>query len=215
MWNLNHARQRVNDRLAEDSTVFWSSEIRDEYINDAQRFIAAATMGVEEQVNGVVAEGTPFLTLPDRVLNAHPAQAYCHDGRMLSVVPMATATSVDPNWRSRIAAYPLWAIPHFSDKIVYFSPRPRDPVNVTISVSVLPDPVEAGSDLLFNGEEIMERYLNVFVNLAVSFALLKERYDGDSERYYQLAVAELGALGVNIEDIPSFKRVREETRERE
>jgi hypothetical protein len=109
-----------------------------------------------------------------------------------------------------VASYPMWVVPHFTAKEAYVSPRPRNSMNVTLVVSVLPTSVAAGSDRLFNNQDMMAKYLNAFLNLSASYALLKERYDQDAERFYNLAMQELMQLGVVPEDVPPFKQVRDE-----
>lgn len=213
MWTLDDADTRLRDRLAEESTVFWSLSQRREYLSDAQDFIAAVTRGVEHEVVATVSSSNPVIPLPTRVVNAHPAAAFTGQGRALNVVPIATANLVDVEWRSRKGRTPQWVIPHFSKKEAYVTPIPTQPVQVGLVVSVLPDRLEEGSDVMFNGSEVMSKYLNSTLNLAASYALLKERYDGDAERFYQLAITELTQLGIVPEDIPPFKQVMDERRE--
>ena len=210
MWTLTNALTRLRDRLAEESSVFWDADDLTAYVNDAQRFIASVTRGVEAEVTHEVSRTDPVIPLPARVTNAHPSAAYVVGGRVLNVVPIATANMIDVNWRARVAATPLWVVPHFTNREAYVSPRPSQPMDITLTVAVLPNDVAAGSDALFNGQEMMAKYLNSFLNLSASYALLKERYDQDAERFYNLAVQELAQLGVVPEEIPPFKQVRDE-----
>jgi hypothetical protein len=89
---------------------------------------------------------------------------------------------------------------------VYLSPTSEAAVPVTVNVSVLPADLVGDNDQLYLGEETMEKYLNATINVAASILLLKERYDGDAERFYQFAIQDLQQLGVAPEEIPPIPR---------
>lgn len=207
MWTLANTRTRLSDRLGEDSTVFWDQTARDSYINDAQRFVASVTLGVPETVSGAVSSTTPYLTLPDKILSAHAASGYVDGGDAITAIGIEQANLYSPNWRTFKASYPEWAILDLQSKRAYLSPIPKTSKTVYLTVSVLPDDLTLTSDTLFNGVPVMEKFQNVVLQMAATYALLKERYDGDAERYYQFAVQELQTLGVNPNAIPSFREV--------
>ena len=209
MWTLEEARNRLSDRLSESSPVFWSPEQRRDYINDAQRLIAVITRGVEHTITHTVSRNDPIIPLPNEVVNSTPAAAWTDD-RALAVVTLTVANMHNPNWRSVVAASPLWVVPHFAEKEAYVTPRPKRDVEVTMVASVYPDPVEDDADLLFNGQDSMQRYLSAFLNIAAAYALMKERYDGDAERYYQMGAQELAQMGISPEAIPPFEAVANE-----
>ena len=211
MWTLAQTKARLSDRLGETSEVFWSEADRTYYINDAQRMLASVTRGVEEAVTGTVSSTTPYLTLPTRVVNAHPTNGFIDDGDSLNVVPIQIANSVAPNWRTLRGLEPKWFIVDLEARRAYVSPIPSS-TGVTLSVAVLPDDFATdGSDdaqVLFGGSSIMEKYQGALVQLAAVYALLKERYDQEAEKYYQFFMQELQAMGVNPTDIPTLGEVR-------
>jgi hypothetical protein len=77
---------------------------------------------------------------------------------------------------------------------------------VVVNVSVLPDDLVGDGNPLFGGVQVMEKYQGALLNIAISLLLLKERYDGDAERFYQFAVQELQTVGVDPASIPPLPR---------
>lgn len=213
MWTLAEARARLSDRLSEDSTVFWSGEARNDYLNDAQRFIASLTRGIVFDVTGVVGVNNPFLPLPANVFNASPAQGYTATGRVLTTVPIHQANLWDLHWRRHRSKTPMWVVTDFARRRAYVSPVPVPNMEIQVAVAVHADTLVNDTQLVFNGSGPMEKYQTVLLNIAAAYALLKERYDQDAERYYQFAMQELSALGVSPEEIPTFSVVRDERRE--
>jgi hypothetical protein len=151
---------------------------------------------------------SPTLTLPSRLLNGAAAMGYVDGGRTLSVVDIETANMLSPNWRSQSGS-PLWIILDVTGGEARVSPVPTTDTTVYLSVSVLPAEMTTGSDELFSGVDAMEKYQGVVINIAAALALLKERYDGDAERFYQFGIQELQQLGVKPDDIPTFQNLRE------
>jgi len=192
--------------------VFWSDSDRTQYISDAQRLIASVTRGVEEAVSGTVSTTTPYLTLPTRVVNAHPSNGFVDGGGTLNVVPVQVANSVAPNWRTMQGREPKWFVVDLEARRAYVSPIPRNSTDVTLSVAVIPvDFATDGSDdasEVLGGSPIMEKYQGALIQLAAVYALLKERYDQEAEKYYQFFMQELQTLGVNPMDIPTFGEAR-------
>jgi hypothetical protein len=198
--------------LGETSTVFWTAADRTNYINDAQRLIASVTRGVESTVTGTVSTVTPYLTLPTRVVNAHPTNGFIVDGDSLNVVSIQAANSVAPNWRTLRASEPKWFVVDLEAQKAYVSPIPKTSKSVSLAVAVLPaDFATDGTDdavTLFSGVGLMEKYQGALLQLAGCYALMKERYDGDAERYYQFFIQELQSLGINPNDIPTIGEVK-------
>jgi hypothetical protein len=56
---------------------------------------------------------------------------------------------------------------------------------------------------VFNGEEVMEKYQGALLNFSAAMLLLKERYDGDAERFWQFAMQEMQMLGIDPAKIPN------------
>lgn len=210
MWTLAEAKQRLSDRLGEASTVFWSEQSRTAYINDAQRLIASVTRGVPTTVTGTVSPSARSVALPTKVLNAHPVAGNVVGGKVLNVVPIHLANATVPDWRTREGKGVEWLVLDLANKLAYTYPTPKQGTQVSLTVAVLPDDIsnDTPSEKLFNGAEIMERYQNPLLHLAACYALLKERYDQDAERYFQFFVQEMQTIGVNPNDIPTFQEVR-------
>jgi hypothetical protein len=211
MWTLGVARDRLSDRLSEESSVFWSPDDRDNYINDAQTFIASITRGCPQEIGPTsVSSATPYISLPFRAFSAHAAQGWTEDGDVLTVVPIYMANQVERGWRQHVASRPLWLITDFSERRAYVSPIPSPAKNVYVKVAVYPDVLETDSTPLFNGIGSMEKYQSPLLNLAASYALLKERYDQDAERFYGVFAQEMQSLGFAPEEIQSFDSIRAE-----
>lgn len=210
MWTLSEIRTRLSDRLAETGTNFWSNDERDRYINEAQRWVAAITKGFTGTVTGTVSSAVGggggggsdrFLSIGTKVLGAHDNAGYLDSGDALPLVPIEVANVMWPGWRTAIGI-PRHIIMDLQEKRVYVAPADATPRGVTIRVSVLPDDLVNDGDYLFANEPTMERYQGAALNYAACLALLKERYDGDAERFFQLAIADLQAQGIDPKDIP-------------
>ena len=202
MWTLSQARTRLGERLAEASQVFWPDKERDDALNDAQRFIAAVTRGVPLELSGPVDANTPYLVVTGKLLGPYPAAGRGAAGRALSFIPIEVADRIYPTWASR-SGFPRWVVTAPHESRVYLTPIPDDPVEVSVNVSVLPPDLAQDGAEFFLGETVMEKYLGPLLNLAASYCLLKERYDGDAERFYSMAIQELSTLGVDPATIPS------------
>ena len=205
MWTLGQTRDRVRERLAEESTVFWSTGERDNAINEAQRFIAALTRGVPLTLSGPVATAQNYLTVAGKLLGDYPAAGNILGGASLRYANPQIADTVFPSWRTAIGS-PRWVIPAPHESRVYLAPTPVNPMAVVVNVSVLPDDLVGDGNPLFGGVQVMEKYQGALLNIAISLLLLKERYDGDAERFYQFAVQELQTVGVDPASIPPLPR---------
>jgi hypothetical protein len=210
MWTLTEAKQRLSDRLGETSNVFWSEASRTAYINDAQRLIASVTRGIPSTVTGAVSPSSRSLTLPTRLLNAHPVAGSIVNGDTLNIVAIQLANATTPDWRTRTGTKPLWFVVDLANRLAYVYPTPTSSTNVSLTVAVLPTPLADASPSaqVFNGSPLMEKYQNPLLHLAACYALLKERYDQDAERYFQFFIQEMQSLGISPSDVPSFQEVR-------
>jgi hypothetical protein len=210
MWTLADAKQRLSDRLGETSNVFWSEASRTAYINDAQRLIASVTRGIPSTVTGAVSPSSPNLGLPTKLLNAHPVAGNVVGGDALNIVPIQMANAMAPDWRTKTGKKPEWLIMDLANRLVYPYPVPTRSTSISVTVAVLPNDLSDvnPSEQVFNGFPLMEKYQNPLLHLAASYALLKERYDQDAERYFQNFVQEMQSLGVAPNDIPTFQEVR-------
>ena len=206
MWTLSDARDRLGGRLGEVSTTFWSVGDRNDAINDAQRFIAALTRGVPHTWTGTVNAATPYVDLPGKVIGMHGSAGRIANGAALSMVPINEADAGFPNWRT-YAGTPKWVVVDLSDRRAYITPIPATDTDIEVVTSILPDSATSDATELFSGVPIMEKYLGGLLNLAASFCLLRERYDGDAERFYQFATQELQAVGIDPTTIPAYRDV--------
>lgn len=205
MWTLTEARDRLGDRLAEASTVFWDVGVRNDAINEAVRFIAAVTKGVPTTITGNVDTTTPFVAVANAVAGDYATAGYVDGGEALRFVPITSADIIFPGWRT-YAGTPRWAI--VDSEAIYLSPVPSTSTAVTVKVAVIPDEVIVDSDELFLGEAVMEKYLGPMLNVAAALCLLRERYDGDAERFYQFAITQLQAIGTDPARIPSIEEMQ-------
>lgn len=216
----------LRDRLSEETPVFWENP--EYYINHAQRLVAAVTRGVSAQVSGTIDKDTHYISVPDDIIGIHDDGFYTSTGITLQVVPQRDLQRVMPNWR-RQYGNPKWVTIDYTAKRAYAVPvggTDAELVDETLAllldedanrlifdesftltghVAVLPTDVSDGTDTLFDDQRGMDKYLNATLNLATSIALLKERYDGDAERFYQFFTTELQALGVTPETIPDMQ----------
>lgn len=204
MWTLGEARTHLSNRLAEASPTFWSSAERDTAINDAQRFIAAVTRGVPSEVTGTVSTTTPYLAAPGKLLGEYVTAGRVVGGSALSTVPLEAADRLYPGWPTHVGT-PRWVIAAPQEARVYFAPVTVAGNAVSAWVSILPADLSADGDSLFGGEQVMEKYQSPLLNIAAAYMLLKERYDGDAERFYQFGVQEIQSLGVDPARIPPLR----------
>lgn len=208
MVNLAQARRHFRDRVAEEGMEFWAEADVLRYLNLAQDFIAAITRGVSEEILTEVGEGQSSFPLPPRTLNAHQLSGFDADrGEAMGTISVADANLIAPSWRRMRGHFPKWFILDIDAREAHVSPIPASPVTVSLRVSVLPDEVVVDSDELFNGQAVMDKYLNTLINTATVYAYLKERFDQEAERIYGFVVRELQDLGANPNSIPPFAEV--------
>jgi hypothetical protein len=205
MWTLSETRTHLGNRLAEESTVFWSDDERDAAINHAQRLIATATHGVPATVTGPVSTGTNYLTTTGKVLGVYEHAGRVVGGPALSyAASMASANAIYPGWADAVGE-PRWVMPAINESRVYLAPVPAVPVNVTVYVSVIPADVVGDSDPLFANATTMERYQGAVINLAAALLFLKERYEQDAERFWQLGLQEMQIAGTDSRRLPPMR----------
>lgn len=206
MWTLAQARSRLTGRLGEVSTAFWSNQDRNDAINDAQRLVSAVTLGVPLTTTGTVNSTTPSVDIEGSVVGAYGTAGRITGGSALSTIPISQADANFPGWRT-YSGTPKWVVVDLGLSKAYLVPTPTSDTSVEVTVSVIPNDLTSDSDKLFLGVAAMERYLGALLNFAAFYCLLRERYDGDAERFFQLATQELQAVGADPRSIPSFKEV--------
>ena len=206
MWTLSEARERLGRRLAEESTAFWDATERNNAINEAQRFISALTRGYPQTITGSVITATPYVSITGKLVADYATSGQIDDGAALRAVPVNVADVADPEWRTRTGT-PRWIVIDAATSRVYVTPVPSVSTDITVNVAVLPDDVTSDAEELFGGATVMEQYQGALLNVAASLCLLRERYDGDAERFFQFAMQELQALGVDPARIPKFGEV--------
>lgn len=207
MRTLGEARSELTARLGELSTDFWTEGNRNDAVNDAQRFVASITRGVPTQVTGMVSAGVRYLSVPHAIAGAYATSGVVGE-KSVTVVPISVADAVAPAWRNMVGQ-PRWVVVDTTESRVWVSPAPTIPTNAVLVVAVVPPDLLTDSDPLFLGNSSMDKYLGVVTNYAAAMCLLRERFDGDAERFYQLAVQELGALGADPSVIPPLAPPRE------
>lgn len=230
MWNLGQARARVQDRLSETSPTFWDAANLNNYINDAQRLIAAITKGIPYNVTAQpINATTEFFSIPARTVGSHEDGFITSTGHELIEINRKDLKVVVPNWRRVTGGHPRWVSYDFSLRRAYVIPRGQTeyllssdgtelldsggyaltaPMSYTVTgvLAVLPDDLSSDTQALFNAEVSMEKYQGALLNLSVTYALLKERYDNDAERFYQFFINSMQQLGVDPERIPSLRQ---------
>jgi len=202
MWTLLEARNYLQDRLADDSTTFWASTDLDSYINEAQRQISALTKGVGYSISSTVSAATPYFSLPSNFVGAHEDGLYIDGGKTLAEISRQFLNLTDPDWRTRSATNPLWVSFDVQTNTAYVIPAPTSTFTVKGAVSVIPADLVNDADSLFGGDSTMSPYLEPLLSLSVAFALMKERYDGDAERFYSIYENQMRSLGINPDEIP-------------
>lgn len=203
MWTLAQARERLGRRLAEVSTTFWDNTERNNAVNDAMRLIASLTRGIPEVVTGDVNTTTNYVTYTGTPVGEY-VTAGVADGSAMSVVPMNIANAMYPEWRTAVGD-PRWALVDTRESRVYIAPVPSTSVEVTVTVAVLPPELTVDNEPLFLGQASMERYQTALLNMAAAYCLLRERYDGDAERFWQFGIQELQMLGVEPNTVPPLR----------
>ena len=107
----------------------------------------------------------------------------------------------------------MWFVVDLEDRKAYVTPLPSTSTSVRLSVSVLPTEFATdGTDdaeYLFENSPSMTRYQGATLQLAAVYALLKERYDQEAERYFQFFMQEMTAMGIDPTAIPPFEEVRQ------
>lgn len=231
---LDVVRDRLTDRLAEESTVFWSNASRTAAINDAQRMVSAVTRGVPERVVGAIGGGNRTLPFSGRPVAQDAATGVVLGtvgnlpivgsavvgsailggqavsvGRTLVAVRRDVADALSPYWWGISGMMPRWMVIDEASKELRFTPVPTILVDVDVNVRVLPDELVQDGDWLFNGVDFMDKYLETVILYAAAILFLRERYEGDAERFYNLAMVEMQRLGHAAGELPPLPTTQE------
>ena len=209
MWTLEELRTKIRDRLAENSTNFWSDGDLLSYINEAQRLVSSLSESVYETLKGDVSTAKPYLKVEGKLVGEFIFSGYIDGGASLYAMNIGKADLIWPEWRMAKGA-PKWV---FIDPVlsrVFCVPAPKLPTSVTLEVAIISPDLVDDSDILFNDTSILEKFQGAVLNYAAGLALLKERYDGDAERFIQLAHQELHLLGLESTSLPTLKELSED-----
>lgn len=207
MITLGEARNRVTERLAETSGAFWTEEARNRAVNDAARLVATVTKGVVRDIS--VPSGRGAVSIDNTLAGINHAFASIAYPHGVEIVPAVSMTEVSRLGRAAftLRTRPRWVVVDVERGIAFLIPQQvGSPFPWTLTVNVIPDDVATDSGMLFLGEESMDKYISPTVLLACAYLLLQERFDGDAERFYQLALQELTMLGVDSAAIPPLQR---------
>lgn len=203
MITLGEARTRVTERLAETSGVFWSDTARNRAVNDAVRLVATVTKGVEDTFTPEMGEtsvdfGSSTLTGVNFVTAKYGAYS-------LPAVSADEVSLINRCAKGSVGLSPRWLVVDERSNEAFLHPTPASALPWSVDAHVLPGIVTVDSDPLFLGKPIMDKYITPTVLLACAYLLLQERFDGDAERFYQLALQELTMLGVDATTIPPLQ----------
>ena len=208
MITLGQARERVTERLAETSGVFWSEEARNRAINDAARLVATLTKGVTKTYS-IPANNFAHNFGNDILAGINHISASFVTGSSIVIVPAVSfteASKVSRNFSFFAGSAPRWLVVDESNGTAFLRPIPPAPFpSWNITANVIPAPVQNDNDNLFLGNSSMDKYITPTVLLACAYLLLQERFDGDAERFYQLGLQELTMLGVDSTTIPPLQ----------
>lgn len=204
MITLGEARTRVTERLAETSGVFWTDTNRNRAINDAVRLVATVTKGVDETFTPDLNEthvdfGTSTLTGVNFIKTHYGAYS-------LPAVSADEVSVVNRRARGSVGLSPRWLVVDERNNEAFLHPTPASPLPWSVDAHVLPGIVTTDSDPLFLGKPNMDKFINPTILLACAYLLLQERFDGDAERFYQMALQELTMLGVDSTSIPPLQQ---------
>lgn len=209
MKNLSQLKTALADRLAEHGTVFWSDQERTDLINEAQLLVAKLVGGIPRRF---ISSNSVF-TLPDYWIGSFESSGHVRraDGRSHAVrfISAGQLDRVFPDWRSQaIKLNPMWVVLDRESREAQVVPELPEDATLELVFGALPPELRNGSDLLFDGQAALSIYESPVVTLAAGFALLKERYEADAERFFTLAMQNLTALGVDPYSIPIWEAVK-------
>lgn len=203
MITLGEARTRVTERLAETSGVFWTDTARNRAINDAVRLVATVTKGVDETFTPALNEtsvdfGSSTLTGVNFVTAKYGAHS-------LPAVSADEVSLINRRARGSVGLSPRWLVVDERSNEAFLHPTPASPLPWSVDAHVLPGIVQVDEAPLFLGKPHMDKYITPTILLACAYLLLQERFDGDAERFYQMALQELTVLGVDATTIPPLQ----------
>lgn len=208
MITLAEMRSRVTSMLAEESQVFWSQTERNRAINDAQKFIAALTQGVQVSIlsSGPTSPSVYFGTYPVAGVK-HAEGEWGTDSLVLPAIDIEAIRVIDRHWRREVPLPPRWIVVDAAASSVWLYPNPEIALRQYWIAKLKVIPGDASdNDLLFSGAVSMEKFLVATALIACAYLLLKERFDNEAEKYYQMGVQELQILGVDSGSIPPLQR---------
>lgn len=209
MKTLSELKTSLSDRLAEFSTVFWSDQERTNLLNEAQLFVAKLAGGIPRRYT---TDSTIF-TMPDYWIGSFESSGHVRraDGRSHAVrfISAGQLDRVFPDWRSpTFKLNPMWVVLDRESRQAQVVPALPADATLELTFGALPPDLRNGSDLLFDGQAALSIYESPVVTLAAGFALLKERYENDAERFFTLAMQNLTALGIDPYSIPLWEAVK-------
>lgn len=200
MITLGEARERVTEKLSEVSNVFWTELSRNNAINDAARLVATTTKGVIQVFtgNGIQVQfgDTPLAGV--NLLNV------TYGTTTLPAVAKEEATMVSR--RNKYGVRPRWLVVDERAGVGVLHPIPQVVESWNVLANVIPPRVNQDTQELFLGSAYMDRYITPTILLACAYLLLQERFDGDAERFYQMALQELTVLGVDATTFPPLQQ---------
>lgn len=201
MITLGEARERVTEKLAEVSSVFWTEPARNRAINDAARMVAVTTKGVIQDfpTSGVQVQ---FGSAPLAGVNLINVT---YDTVKLPAVSIEEATMTNRN-TLKSGLRPRWLLVDERAGVGVLHPLPSVVKPWTVTANVIPPQVNQDTQELFLGSAYMDRYITPTILLACAYLLLQERFDGDAERFYQMALQELTVLGVDATTFPPLQQ---------
>jgi hypothetical protein len=200
MWTLSQAIDSVADRLASTQDVFFDK--LDLYVYLAVTTISKLTKGVKAEVTGTITNLSPTIDVAPLgvpVLGSDAEGILVDNTWSVSYAPLEVMKMMQRDY-AQISGFPRWFTYEPRERRLRFVPAPIVSMPVQGSIPIVPARLTAPTDnaeLIFGGNPDMAIYLNAMVNFACHLALLKERYDGDAERFLQLFITELQMLGVN------------------
>lgn len=204
MITLGEARERVTERLAETSGVFWTNSARNQAVNDAARLVATVTKGVDETFTPALNE-TRVDFGASTLAGVNYVKAH-YGAHSLPAVSADEVSIVNRRSGGKVGLAPRWLVVDERSNEAFLHPTPASPLAWSVDAHVLPGIVTVDSDPLFLGKPNMDKFINPTVLLACAYLLLQERFDGDAERFYQMALQELTMLGVDSNSIPPLQQ---------
>lgn len=207
MITLAEMRSRVTSMLAEESQVFWSQTERNRAINDAQKFVAALTQGVEVTLSSAPKARQMSFSAYAAAGVKHVEAVWGAESLILPAIDEESIRTIDRHWQRPVALPPRWIVIDTRQSRATLYPSPHTTLLTSWFLRLRVIPWDAtDNDELFLGRPSMEKFLVATALIACAYLLLKERFDNEAEKYYQMGVQELQILGVDSGSIPPLQR---------